>query len=178
MSLDPDLTLADPVEPLLENARDRVKPRLDAVQKHLSDSNATLPVKLEALSNLLLELLPVAFGEAYSVLPNIDRAQVLGRVVAVVRGIVDMELAAHKNAASAELNPYGWKFQLAFATFFDSLRTAMVEEGVSEKQLHHVFQRLAGRLTGWEDKLETALRGVPDRDLARVPNPFLPSPPG
>jgi hypothetical protein len=50
----------------------------------------------------------------------------------------------------------------------------MVAEGVSEKQLHSVFQRLGGHLAGWETKLEAALRGVPDQDLARVPNPFLP----
>jgi hypothetical protein len=118
MPLDPDLTLADPVEPLLEIARDGVEQRLDTVQKHLGDSNAGLPDKLAALSDLPLELLPVAFGEAYSPLPNVDRSAVIGRAVTVTRGVVELLLAAHAGTVSDELNPRSRRFQTAFLDFF------------------------------------------------------------
>jgi hypothetical protein len=102
----------------------------------------------------------------------------MGRAATVVRGVVDLLLAARAETVGTGFNPRGRHFQMAFADCFDRVYSAMVAEGMSEEQLHRVFQRLAGRFAGWEDKLETALRGVPDRDLARVPNPFLPSPPG
>jgi hypothetical protein len=166
-------TLADLVEPLLENARDRVKPRLDAVQKHLGDNNAGLPVKLDTLANLLLELLPVAFGEALSPLPNVDRSAVIGRAVTVIRGMVDLLLAAHTGTVNHGLNPRSRHFQTAFLDFFGLVYAAIAAEGVPEKQLYGVFERLASDLAGWEVKLEAVLRGVPDRDLVRVSNPFL-----
>jgi hypothetical protein len=170
MPLDRDLALAA----LLESARTRTKPRLTALQAKIGPGAATLPERLDTLAALVLELLPVAFGEALSPLPNLDRSAVIGRAVTVIRGMADLLLAAHSGTVSNELNPHGRHFQLAFSEFFSCMHTAMVDAGVPEKHIGNVFQRLAGRLAGWEAKLEAATRGVPDQDLATVANPFLP----
>lgn len=144
-------------------------PLLDA----LTDPESTYSEKLDNLSKLQISIVPQLLEELAKTYPSLERSVVAARTSSAIQAV--SKSIQDRKAAELEdnLDAHSPKFQMVLGWFMNLFKESMLENDIDSATVDNTFTALAGRLEGWEDKVNKSMKGVTQKALAAVQNPFI-----
>ena len=111
--------------------------------------------------------------EKLSKYPNVDRSAVTSKTAGILRDISNTLKNKREAQVKADLDPHSPKFELVFGWFIELIQEVMTEEDIDEIQISNFFSTFAGRIPDWQNRVSTELKGLANKALQEVKNPFV-----
>lgn len=119
-------------------------------------------------STIIMGLLKEALGDV----PDLDRANVLGRALTAVKDTVGILRSKYEMEAVDSFNARSPKFSIVFGWFIELVHRILGQH-VDETISTNFFNDLVNELSGWEDRIERQFKGVAGKALASMQSPFV-----
>lgn len=145
-----------------------LKNELAAVTKVSNDPIAQI-ARYNNIANILIGKI---VDNAVSEHPKVSLGAELTRALQAVQAGQRMNLDIKKFELDDVLNPRSPKFIKAVSWLIEAFADTLEHCGYDQLQRNQIFIELARRLQGFEERIESALRGVASAALMTVSNPF------
>jgi len=129
--------------------------------------------KLDAQIRLQSNLVPLLFEEARKDFPNVNRSTVLARTGIALKNVGDTLVKRQELEEHDDIDCTSPKFQIVFEWILEVVLEAMKTQGAEEIFRNNVFNSIAQRLEGFEEKVNKRLNGISSKSLGMVHNPFI-----
>lgn len=125
------------------------------------------------IAQLQAMMLPQLFRESFQRFPNVDKSVVTTRTASILKDMSNTLKNKRDAQVKADIDPHSPKFETVFGWFIEIIQTTMEDEGFDEIQISNFFSTFAGRIPRWQDRVSTELKGLANKALQEVKNPFV-----
>ena len=164
------LIIANQKEKELESITNFENTLLELVDPELDFTEAQSKIaQIQAL------MLPQLFRETFTKYPNKERSDVTSKTAGILKDISNTLKNKRAAQIKTDIDPHSEKFEILFGWFIELIQETMEDEGFDEIQISNFFSTFAGRIPKWQDRVKTELKGLANKALQEVKNPFIKS---
>lgn len=159
-----------------QNLRSELASSAVTLMQVAKDGSKSFAEKQNALTNMLVTIMPAILREITAQNPNPDRSLVISRTTSLLKEIGNIFASTEKTKTESTVNPHSPRFRDAIKIFFNEVQGSIGDAGVPKEMQEAFYNALSDRLRGWEERIEAlntlseTARSVkvPDRGLAKA----------